>query len=89
LKGATWHTPFHTFFLHWFQTSFSTPSEPKKAQNQNPKQPDFINICKKSSSKRTHSQDLQKDSVWRGQTSEIGNLSNTFSCFPEGPELTK
>ena len=35
-----------------------------------PKQPKIITNYKNLSSKRTHSQDLQKDSVW-GQTSEI------------------
>ena len=40
-------SPFHTFFCIGFQTSFSTRSEPEKAQNGNPKQQQIKQIGKK------------------------------------------
>ena len=45
LRGS--RSPFHTFFCIGFQTSFSTQSDPQKAQNRDPKQQQIIKIGKK------------------------------------------
>ena len=64
-------TVFRLIFVTFFRTLLLTTMWTKKSQTWEPQNtPKITKICKNSSSKRSHNQDLQKDSVWEGPNLE-------------------
>ena len=80
---------FSSLFASFFGTSFLPKKCTKRSQNGAPKQPKITKICKNSSSKRTHSQDMQRDSVWNGSNHLNRSQFYTFTTFVRGPGLPK
>merc|ERR1711966_171060 len=81
--------PFYSFFVSFFQTSFWTAIKPKSSQNESSQTAKKYKKLKKSHRDAPTVRTCKKTQSGRGQTSEIDNSYNTFSCFPKGPELSK
>ena len=76
---------FTPFLCLFFRPPFWQRLNPKALNMRAPKHLKIIKKCKKSHRNAPTVRTCKKTQSGRGQTSEIDNLYNTFSCFPKGP----
>ena len=82
--------PMFTIFLcFFFRPSFWQRLIPKALKIKAPKQLKIIKNWKKGSPKRTHSQDLKKDSVWQGPNLWNWQPLKHFQLFSQRPRALK
>jgi len=78
---------FLLLFCVCFQTSFFwTVIKPKSSQNESSQTAKNYKKLKTCHGNAATVRTCKKNQSGRGQTSEIDNLYNTFSCFPKGPD---
>ena len=83
------HSFFYIFICAFFQTSFLTAINPKTSQNGNSQTAKTHKKLQKLSPKRTHSQDLQKDSVWQRPNLWNWQPLQHFQLFSQRPRALK